>query len=419
MTRVAHAGCPQCGAAERFARERLGTALESLPRGREGLARLADAIDAWREIEDPGDDADRAFVEGAGGLLGLLLIDHVGDGDHVERGGVHRVRLGPRGWFDPFAAVEEALDADDPRAALAARVREAESEARDRGRTSRVLYALDTALRERLPDARVAERFEHYVRLDPDVELDLARVVATTDGQPDEAVARAVEKLVSMVSGAGATEVPWDEARARLLPRPVSATFVEELARAYGTGTLLVESVAADVHLAFVLAYDDRARYVRTAEAELWECFLGDRRRGNTAQGKPSVIPETLFPRGLSSRKRAVYSTALANLATRSASARFARVDTADGPLVVARTGDGLDAARLVLPTLHDVLAPELGSPFLAAVPHRDTLLACAREPASLVHALRARARDDAARAPHRISEALFEISPSGIARAG
>jgi hypothetical protein len=35
------------------------------------------------------------------------------------------------------------------------------------------------------------------------------------------------------------------------------------------------------------------------------------------------------------------------------------------------------------------------------------------------VHALRARARDDAARAPHRISEALFEISPSGIARAG
>jgi hypothetical protein len=109
---------------------------------------------------------------------------------------------------------------------------------------------------------------------------------------------------------------------------------------------------------------------------------------------------------------------ALENLAARSASARFARVDTTFGPLVVARSGDGLDGARLLLPTLHAVLAPELGSPFLAAAPHRDALWACAREPASLRAAFAERVREDAARAPHRIGDGLFLVSHRGLARA-
>jgi hypothetical protein len=67
---------------------------------------------------------------------------------------------------------------------------------------------------------------------------------------------------------------------------------------------------------------------------------------------------------------------------------------------------------------LHDVLAPELGSPFLAAAPHRDALFACALEPRELRAALAGRAREDAARAPHRISEQLFTIGASGVVRA-
>ena len=377
--------------ADRFVREQLGCSLDALPKGAEGMRRLGAAIDAWCEIEEPGEDADRAFVEGAGALLGLLLIAHVGDGAHVERGGKHRVRLGPRGWFDPFAAIEEALDADDPRATLAAHVRRAESEARDQGPTSRVLYAIERELGAASAPGtpRVAEHFEHYVRLEPEGELDIGRIVAATEDQPDPAVDQAVAKLLAMLVGGSAGVLSWDEARPRLYPRLVSTTLLDELHRSHeGRGTLFASEVAADVRCTLVLHYDDRARYARTDEIERWE--------GDAGADAP-------------------HRAALENLAARSARARFARVDTPDGPLVVARTGDGLDAARLILPTLHEVLAPELGSPFVAAIPHRDTLLACAREPVALVAALRARTADEAGRAPHRISAALFDVGPEGL----
>ncbi|MEZ4335273.1 MAG: hypothetical protein R3B82_01480 [Sandaracinaceae bacterium] len=108
---------------------------------------------------------------------------------------------------------------------------------------------------------------------------------------------------------------------------------------------------------------------------------------------------------------------AIENLADRSAGARFGTVDTEGGPIVFARTGDGLDAARILLPTLHAVLAPELGDAFLAAIPHRDVLLACADTP-RLREALLARARDDAARAPHRITDRLFRVDADRLAPA-
>ncbi len=92
-------------------------------------------------------------------------------------------------------------------------------------------------------------------------------------------------------------------------------------------------------------------------------------------------------------------------------------MDTSYGPLVVARSGDGLDGARLLLPTLHSVLAPELGSPFVAAAPHRDALWACACEPESLRAALAHRVREDAARAPHRIGDELFLVAHRGLSR--
>ena len=380
------------GVADRFAREQLGCSLDAFPMGAEGMKALARALDAWCEVEDPGDEADRAFVEGAGALLGLLLIAHIGDGAHVERGGKHLVRLGPRGWFDPFAAIEEALDAEDPRAALAARVRRAEAEARDRGPTSRVLYAIERELAA-APDApRVAEHFEHYVRLEPEGELDIARIVSATEGQPDAAVDQAVQKLLGMLGGTSG-DVTWDEARPLLFPRLVPSTFLEEVHGAHpGRGRIFARTVSADVACTLVLHYEDRARYARTDEVARWE------------EASSSGAP---------------LHAALENLAARSARARFARVDTAHGPLVVARTGDGLDAARLILPTLHDVLAPELGSPFVAAVPHRDTLLACARAPRALVEALRARAEDDASRAPHRITAALFEVGANALRAIG
>ena len=76
---------------------------------------------------------------------------------------------------------------------------------------------------------------------------------------------------------------------------------------------------------------------------------------------------------------------------------------------MVARTGDGLDSARLLLPTLTAVLRHDLGDAFLLAAPHRDTLLAAPDTDAGRALLL-ARAADLAARAPHAICDQPFRM---------
>lgn len=382
---------PLVPAALRFLAEHPGAPPPPLPRGAEALRRLAHAIDAWAEREDePGSTEEEAFVEGAGALLGCILLDHFPAGLHAAREGAHRVRLGQNGFFDPFRAVEGALEGPDARAVLVAEVACAEAEAASRAGVGRAVRVLRARLASLRPELEVRDHFEATVQLSDGVELDLARVLRATEGEREAAVEQAVDKLVSMLpGGSGTSALAWEEARARLLPRLVSADFVAQLS-AEGAGTELALRSMLDgaLMVALVVAYEGRSRYVRRDELEGWPLARGE-----------------------------ALAVAIENLAAHSASARFARVDTPLGPWVVARTGDGLDGARLLLPTLHEVLAPELGSPFLAAVPHRDTLLACAIEPATLGAAMAKRAAEDAARAPHRVDPRLFVVGPGGSLR--
>lgn len=364
---------------------------EPFPRGGDGVRALAALIDHFssEELEAEAENRrgvkeaeDRAFVEQAGALLGLLLVDHIGDGALVSCDGAHRVRVGARGFVDPFAIIDGVLDADDPRRALAAAIAQAEAEAHDRGPLSRVMAAVERRLVTARPELRVALRFEALLVLDGEVELDLRRLISATEGESEETVESAARKLVDLVPGGSATrETAWADARDRLLPRLVPATFAPG-----GHTSLLRRPVVADVALALLVQHEDRARYVRADELARW------------GLGEDGVI-----------------DVAITNLAARSASARFARIDTDAGPLVVARTGDGLDAARLVLPGIHDVLAKELGSPLRVGVPHRDTLIACATGSAALERSVAARVRDDHARAPHRISAMLFTLTRDGL----
>jgi hypothetical protein len=105
---------------------------------------------------------------------------------------------------------------------------------------------------------------------------------------------------------------------------------------------------------------------------------------------------------------------ALDNLARASESARFLQHDTQQGPIVVAESRDGLDAARLLLPGLYGVLAPTLGRRFIVATPHRDTLLACPISPEPLVAELRARTDAAVRSAPHAISQRLWLVKGPG-----
>ena len=94
------------GAAEGFLTRWLGPGAVHFRGGRDGLVALCRAIEGFARHDDVDEETDRRFVEGAGALLGVLLIDHLEGASYAARGALHRVRLGRHGFFDPFAAVE-------------------------------------------------------------------------------------------------------------------------------------------------------------------------------------------------------------------------------------------------------------------------------------------------------------------------
>lgn len=378
-------GGPLVSAARRFLETHAGAPPSPDARGAEGLRTLAKAVDAWAERDDEPTDADEeSFIEGAGALLACFVLDHFPNAVHASKDTAHRVRIGSYGFFDPFSAVERALDGPSARAVLVEELSHAEDEAAARTGLGRGLALLEQRLAALRPELTIREVFEQHVVLSDGIELDLSRVLLATEGQDTRAVTLAIDKLIAMLPGSPqATEL--ESTPDELLPRLVPTEFLQD-SPSTRSELVLAPVFGGALFAALLLGYEGRARYVRTRELSAWSLTPGD-----------------------------ALALALQNLAARSARARFARIDTPHGPLVFARTGDGLDAARLLLPTLHEVLAPELGSPFLAAAPHRDVLFACALEPRELRESLLARVREDAARAPHRISEQLFRVAPDGV----
>lgn len=284
------------------------------PAGAAGLLALARRVEHHLDQPAHGDGDERLFVELAGSYLSLLLCDALPHGRHTSHEGRHALRLGAHGFFDPFAAIERLLEADDVRSCLAEQVALAEAEARH----------------------------------------------ASAD--------------------------VWANARPRLLPRLVGAAFLAEVNRRAGRQPLYARPLVGDVHMVLLLCEQERRRYVDACELEAW-----------------GATPDL------------VLDAARSNLARKSEAARLLRVDAAEGTLVVARTGDGLDSSRLLLPGLHELLANELGEPFAAAVPHRDALFACSLRSRASVRLLRERARLEASRATHAITAQLVRVGRRGV----
>ena len=355
------------------------------PRGVPGLRALSGLISSAQLESTP---AEHQFVEGAGAYLGLLLLDHLPDGAHAANSGEHRLCFQTHGFFDPFAAVASALDARDPPRALLEAVKLAEAEADGSGPTARVVSALLARLAE-LPDVRVVGHFDRRLWLELNgsrIELDLERIVALTRGEAAEVLSHAIERLCSALVVQASPALEWTSARERLFPRLVGQTFLDGLP---DREDLHVAPLGAGVWVTLVLRYRDRARYVRKLEVQTWS--------------KQGAVPRL---------------HALQNLARSCARARFLQHDTPHGPLVIAQSGDGLDSARLLLPGLHDVLAPTLGPEFLVSVPHRDMLLACPLGPAPLVETLRRRADTALRSAPHAIASTLWRVAGPGMLQA-
>ena len=343
--------------------------------GAAGIRWLAAQLEDFVDRDTDGGDDDR-FVEGAGALLGLLLIEHLG-GRTRERDGCHRVQLGRFGWFDPFGTIQEVLDAEDPRGCLSEYLSVAEREADENGPVSRVVRVFANTLGRERPDLDIESQFELTVDLNNGASVDLARLERVARDQDEDAATEAARRIISMLPGANTQEeTPWSEAATRLLPRLVSEKFLASLP---SEQALYVDPVGSGVHLALQLRYGTRARYVRCAEVDSWAM----ERAGARQQ-------------------------ALENLAAKSRSLRLERVT---GEILRVRQGDGLDGARLLLPDLADRLAKLEPGVWAAAAPHRDVLLLARGE---ALEELCKRAEDAVRRAPHPVSAAIFAITPQG-----
>ncbi|MDB4991138.1 MAG: hypothetical protein JWN04_6316 [Myxococcaceae bacterium] len=377
-------------AAERFLVDWLGAAAGSFAGGPRGLGVLCKYMERWLERDDVDEEGERRFVEGAGALLGLLLIDHVGDAAHAARGAVHRLRLGKHGFFDPFSAMDQALDADDVRAELTRQVALAEAEAASVGPLSRVVCALLEGIARERPDLYFADQFDLTLSLHTDahgekLEVDLRRAVESTRDQGMDAVQRVAGRLLSMLPGGSTVGSDFAEVKKRLLPRLARNDALGEL-DGHGQGGLFRAPLTQELVVALLVEYDGRARYVKQRELDGW---------------------------GLTPREG--LEVALENLAARSGQARIACSETEHGSLWVARTGDGRDSARVLLKGLYAQLSSRLGERVYVSMPHRDTFFACAGDSPALLQELAKKTAHDAERAPHRLSARLFQLTATGV----
>ena len=340
------------------------------------MAWLAETLDDFAHDADAPPDDDARFLEEGGAYLGLLLIDHLG-GECSSRDQQHHVHLGPHpapGTFDPFAAIDQALDANDPHAALVDALKEAEAEARGKGPSSRCVVAFRQALASARPERRVERRHGLDLALDDGTEIDLERLRAAEDAHV------AAARLVSLLPGGAAVHLEWAEAEGRLFPRLVGEAFVSELGER--GDALQLRPLVGAIHVALQLRYPGRSRFIRRDEVDRWLDGGHD-------------------PAG----------AALTNL--RDAAERL-DVRNVDEHIFALTTGDALDAARLLLPKLADELEGRLGRPFLAAVPHRDVLL-LARDDFAAERALARHAKELHDRAPHPIALHLVQVDGTRI----
>ena len=175
----------------------------------------------------------------------------------------------------------------------------------------------------------------------------------------------------------------FEQIQERLLPMLVSAELAELRA-----ADILTQPLVDGLAVTYVLDGDRTIAYLPGEVLKRWNKSLDD-----------------------------LHEIALQNLIARSQSiqAHAAQDDDGSVSLVVFQTLDGFDAARLLLPTLHDRLREVLGSPFAAAIPNRDILL-CFRAADENVAHLAKQVKQDFATMPHQVTDRLFLVTPDGIA---
>jgi len=105
------------------------------------------------------------------------------------------------------------------------------------------------------------------------------------------------------------------------------------------------------------------------------------------------------------------------NLARYAPDLEIQLVDSAEGGrAAIVSQHDGYDAARLLLGSLHERLAPELKGDFYVAAPARDMFLAVSLAPDGFVDRIQRRVELDYRRLPYPITRHFFVVTRDGVA---
>lgn len=175
--------------------------------------------------------------------------------------------------------------------------------------------------------------------------------------------------------------ITWGEAKPLLLPQLMPAAFLEQI-------PLAERPFAPGVRVGLVIDAPCGYRYARPDELEAWGVRL-DR----------------------------ALALALDNLTTRSQGLPVHAGTGADRVLMLA-SGDGYDAARVLLPRWRELAAEHLGLPFRFGVPHRDFLLCWSADTTAATQAaFRAKIAEDFKRQPYPLSPLAFEMNEEGNVR--
>ena len=244
----------------------------------------------------------------------------------------------------------------------------------------------------RYQNLRILHVGDSYLELDSDagpctIHLDNAYAAARSKpGSVNKQIDLAIQ--AALEAGALSSKRDLEEIRDRILPILKPMRFVEASPRLLGDRlSLYWEPLGNDLAICYQLGDPFNPSYLGVEQFEEWR-----------------ITPEEL-------RKMA-----LRNLSLRTDWSRIQRPKEDGSPALWAcfQVYDGLDAARVLLPELHAQLSPILGGSFVVAVPHRDSLFACARSQ-QLIEMLAEVFSRERVSPGNRLSERFFLVTDEGV----
>lgn len=211
---------------------------------------------------------------------------------------------------------------------------------------------------------------------------DLHRAVLQAEDEPADLIRRFADAYLAAMR-VEQTPLPFEAVRHRIMPRIQPLSFF----RGKRSDLFAASPFVNDTVILYVIDLNGTATPVTTEQIIHW---------GLSADDMDELARE--------------------NLAGHQPELELTLLQGEEGAAAVFNTGDGYDAARLLLQELHDRLCPEFGREFFVAIPTRDVFVAFPMNAPQFIHRLRHRIRSDYRRLPYPITDDLFLVTRDGVA---